>query len=97
MSMKVRDSFSLNPVGNTSKYTDFINYIDTSSVNAGLLSEVSFLEDEFPSRAQRLVRPGDILYSSVRPNLRHYYLYNDSYEHAVGVDRLCAASKQLKL
>ena len=83
MSMKVRDSFSLNPVGNTSKYTDFINYIDTSSVNAGLLSEVSFLEDEFPSRAQRLVRPGDILYSSVRPNLRHYYLYNDSYEHAV--------------
>ena len=81
--MKVRDSFSLNPVGNTSKYTDFINYIDTSSVNAGLLSEVSFLEDEFPSRAQRLVRPGDILYSSVRPNLRHYYLYNDSYEHAV--------------
>ena len=81
--MKVRYSFSLNPVGNTSKYTDFINYIDTSSVNAGLLSEVSFLEDEFPSRAQRLVRPGDILYSSVRPNLRHYYLYNDSYEHAV--------------
>ena len=83
MSMKVRDSFALNPTGNTSKYTDFINYIDTSSVNAGLLSEVSFLEDEFPSRAQRLVRPGDILYSSVRPNLRHYYLYNDSYEHAV--------------
>ncbi len=83
VSMKFRDSFSLNPVGNTSKYTDFINYIDTSSVNAGLLSEVSFLEDEFPSRAQRLVRPGDILYSSVRPNLRHYYLYNDSYEHAV--------------
>lgn len=81
--MKVRDSFALNPTGNTSKYTDFINYIDTSSVNAGLLSEVSFLEDEFPSRAQRLVRPGDILYSSVRPNLRHYYLYNDSYEHAV--------------
>ena len=81
--MKVRDSFAINPVGNTSKYTDYINYIDTSSVNAGLLSEVSFLEDEFPSRAQRLVRPGDILYSSVRPNLRHYYLYNDSYEHAV--------------
>ena len=83
MSMKVRDSFALNPVGNTSKYTDFINYIDTSSVNAGLLSEVSLLEDAFPSRAQRLVRPGDILYSSVRPNLRHYYLYNDSFEHAV--------------
>ena len=81
--MKVRDSFALNPVGNTSKYTDFINYIDTSSVNAGLLSEVSLLEDAFPSRAQRLVRPGDILYSSVRPNLRHYYLYNDSFEHAV--------------
>ena len=81
--MKVRDCFALNPAGNTSKYTDYINYIDTSSVNVGSLSGISLLEGKFPSRAQRLVKPGDILYSSVRPNLRHYYLYNDDYDHVV--------------
>lgn len=81
--MKIRDCFDLNPKNNTSKYTDYINYIDTSSVTDGTLSSVSFLNDDFPSRAQRLVKYGDILYSSVRPNLRHYYLYRDDYEHVV--------------
>lgn len=81
--MKVRDCFAINPAGNTSRYTDFINYIDTSSVNAGSLCGVSFLEEDFPSRAQRLVKQGDILYSSVRPNLRHYHLYKDKYKHVV--------------
>ena len=81
--MKVRDCFDLNTLGNTSRYTDFINYIDTSSVNEGALSSIAFLEKEFPSRAQRLIKHGDILYSSVRPNLRHYYFYNDSFSHAV--------------
>lgn len=81
--MKVRDCFALNPTGNTNKYSDFINYIDTSSVNAGRLSNVTYLEEDFPSRAQRLVNKGDILYSSVRPNLRHYYFYYDNLAHAV--------------
>ncbi len=81
--MKVRDCFDLNPSGNTNKFTDYINYIDTSSVNAGTLDGVEYLESDFPSRAQRLIKQGDILYSSVRPNLRHYYLYKDTFEHAV--------------
>lgn len=81
--MKIRDCFDLNPSRNTNKYTDYINYIDTSSVNEGALDDVTFLEEDFPSRAQRLVKKGDILYSSVRPNLRHYCLYRDDYEHVV--------------
>ena len=81
--MKVRDCFDLNPSGNTNKFTDYINYIDTSSVNAGTLGGVEYLESDFPSRAQRLIKQGDILYSSVRPNLCHYYLYRDNFEHAV--------------
>ncbi len=83
MNMKLRDCFELNPVGNSSKYTDYIDYIDTSSVIAGRLTNISRLENDFPSRAQRLIKRGDILYSSVRPNLRHYYLYLDNFEHAV--------------
>ena len=66
MSMKIRDCFALNPSGNINQFTDFINYIDTSSVNAGSLTGVSYLENDFPSRAQRLVKQGDILYSTVR-------------------------------
>ncbi len=81
--MKVRDCFELNPLKNKNTFKGFINYIDTSSVQNGTLINVSFLENEFPSRAQRIVKYNDILYSSVRPNLRHYYLYQDDFEHAV--------------
>lgn len=81
--MKIRDCFDLNPPKNTSKYEDYINYIDTSSVNKGSLDEITLLESEFPSRAQRLVKTGDILYSSVRPNLRHYCIYRGNYDHVV--------------
>ncbi|MED9969090.1 MAG: restriction endonuclease subunit S [Ruminococcus sp.] len=81
--MKVRDCFELNPLKNKNTFKDFINYIDTSSVQNGTLINVSFLENEFPSRAQRIVEYNDILYSTVRPNLRHYYLYQDDFEHAV--------------
>lgn len=82
--MKVKDVYKANPVKNTNNYSDFINYIDTSSVVQGRLVDVQLLlNGEYPSRAQRKIKRGDILYSSVRPNLRHYYLYNDSLEHPV--------------
>lgn len=73
----------MNPEKNTNKYIDFINYIDTSSVTNGKLTEIQFLENEFPSRANRMIKKNDILYSSVRPNLKHFYFYVDDYEHCV--------------
>ena len=79
--MRIKDVFFINP--SSKKYKDFINYIDTSSVQSGRLNGIQYLESDFPSRAQREIHYGDILYSSVRPNLRHYYFYTDSYEHAV--------------
>lgn len=79
--MQIKDVFFINP--SSKKYKDFINYIDTSSVQSGRLNGIQYLESDFPSRAQREIHYGDILYSSVRPNLRHYYFYTDSYEHAV--------------
>lgn len=81
--MKINDLFFLNPEKNTNKYTDFINYIDTSSVIEGELNNIQFLETDFPSRANRLVHKNDILYSSVRPNLKHYYFYTNEYPHCV--------------
>ena len=81
--MKIRDYFDINPKNNTNKFSDFIWYFDTSSVSNGHIVSLDLLEGNFPSRAQRLIQKNDILYSSVRPNLRHYYFYNDDYEHAV--------------
>jgi type I restriction-modification system DNA methylase subunit len=55
-----------------------INYIDISSVKEGILSDVKNLTEDFPSRAKRVIKKGDILYSSVRPNLRGYTIINDN-------------------
>lgn len=83
MKGKIKDFFELNPAQNTNKYKDFINYIDTASVENGVLNNIEILNCNFPSRAQRIVKNDDILYSSVRPNLRHYYHYRNNYDHPV--------------
>ena len=59
------------------QYTE-INYIDISSVKGGEILELQKLTNDFPSRAKRIIKKGDILYSSVRPNLKGYvYISND--------------------
>ena len=53
---------------------DEIQYLDTGNLTENILGEVRALStaEKIPSRAQRLVNEGDVLYSSVRPNLRHH-------------------------
>lgn len=62
------------------KYENIIEYIDTGSVTNNNIESVQRLNpvtDKIPSRARRAVMEGDIIYSSVRPNQRHYaFLYN---------------------
>ena len=53
--MKIGYFFTIDSEKNTNKYSDFINYIDTSSVNSGFLTETQHLEGEFPSRANKKV------------------------------------------
>ena len=53
----------------------FINYLDTGNLTEGRIDEIQHLvtgEDKIPSRARRKVKPGDVLYSTVRPNQRHF-------------------------
>lgn len=53
---------------------EVIEYIDTSSVEEGrLVNTQEILLKEAPSRAKRRVKKDDILISSVRPNLKHFY------------------------
>ena len=54
-----------------------INYLDTGSITENRIIGYQHLEldkDKIPSRARRKVRPGDIVFSTVRPNQKHYGL-----------------------
>ena len=58
----------------------FINYLDTGSVTENLVSDIQRLtpgEDKIPARARRKVKRGDIVYSTVRPNQKHYGIIKD--------------------
>jgi restriction endonuclease S subunit len=57
---------------------EYINYIDISSVKDEKINSVQNILSNFPSRAKRIVKKYDILYSTVRPNLKGYtLLYSD--------------------
>lgn len=52
-----------------------VQYLDTGSIMRGDISEYQIIEpdkDKLPSRARRKVKSGDIVYSTVRPNQKHY-------------------------
>ena len=54
-----------------------INYLDTGNISENRISEIQQLKaskDNIPSRARRKVQPGDIVYSTVRPNQKHFGL-----------------------
>ena len=66
-------------IANISKADSFetILYLDTGSVTQNYIStlqELNLAIDDIPSRAKRKVSDGDIVFSTVRPNLRHYAL-----------------------
>lgn len=52
-----------------------IHYLDTGNITMGKIDEIQKLIpgiDTIPSRAKRKVQINDIIYSTVRPNQRHY-------------------------
>jgi type I restriction enzyme S subunit len=56
-----------------SSFDGEIEYIDISSVTPGMINlTTTYTFHEAPSRARRIVRHGDIIWSCVRPNRRSY-------------------------
>ena len=58
----------------------FVNYLDTGNITENRVSEIQHIvigQDTLPSRARRKVAIDDILYSTVRPNQRHYGIVKD--------------------
>jgi type I restriction enzyme S subunit len=57
---------------------EHINYIDISSVSPGRIDKVDHMAfKDAPGRARRIVRHGDTIWSTVRPNRRSYSLILD--------------------
>ena len=55
-----------------------INYVDIGSVKEEIINEIQLFTKNFPSRAKRIFKKNDILFSTVRPNLKGYtYISND--------------------
>ena len=66
-----------------------IRYLDTGNIIEGRIDEIQSLYprvDKIPSRARRKVSVGDILFSTVRPNQKHYGIIE------VGTDNLLVST-----
>lgn len=53
----------------------FVNYLDTGNITANKIESIqhiNILKENLPSRARRKVKIDSIIYSTVRPNQRHY-------------------------
>ncbi len=67
-----------------SKYKGSIQYIDIASVNCGqLYGYTEYDIADAPSRARRIIKDNDIIYSTVRPNLRAYYYVKNCPDNAI--------------
>lgn len=61
-----------------------IHYIDIKSVTEGTISEKSTMSfSEAPSRARRVVSHGDVIWSTVRPNLRSFAFVANPPENTI--------------
>ena len=65
---------------NSSSYSQkdnwrFINYLDTGNITDNRIDVIQYIDiikDKLPSRAKRKVKENSIVYSTVRPNQRHF-------------------------
>jgi type I restriction enzyme S subunit len=68
---------NLRSIGKGYKFTEIL-YLDTGSITEGKIDSLQKLSlNEAPSRAKRLVLNQDVVYSTVRPNQKHFgYIEN---------------------
>ena len=58
---------------------EYVNYLDTSSITDGSISEIQYIDpttEKLPSRARRKIAANDVVFSTVRPNQRHFGIIN---------------------
>jgi type I restriction enzyme S subunit len=68
----------------TNSAPDVIHYVDIKSVTEGSIDGLAAMDfSEAPSRARRIVAHGDVIWSTVRPNLRAFALIIDPVEDTI--------------
>lgn len=76
MEFKLKDIAEFNTKSlNNKTMPSIIHYLDTSNITNGIIDEIVTLDvkhDKIPSRARRIVEMDDIIYSTVRPNQKHF-------------------------
>ena len=79
------DIVDINPESITKKYPhDNIEYIDITSVHSGSYNGTKSLKlKDAPSREKRIVKDGDTILATVRPNLRAFLYVKNPVENAI--------------
>lgn len=63
---------------------DIIEYLDTSSVTENRFAELQVIKlSDAPSRAKRIVKNDDIVYSTVRPNQKHFGIVKNAKPNTI--------------
>ena len=63
---------------------DFVNYLDTGNIIANKIESIQHINinnEKLPSRARRKVKNDSIIYSTVRPNQRHFGIIKSQPEN----------------
>lgn len=63
-----------------------IHYLDTGNITNGIIDNIQIINcniDPIPSRAKRMVKNNTIIYSTVRPRLRHYGILHNPKENLI--------------
>ena len=86
--LPLSDIASINPDTYSPKETwKYVNYLDTSSITEGCISEIQHItpsSEKLPSRARRKIALNDIVFSTVRPNQRHYGIISEPLPNMLG-------------
>lgn len=62
----------------------YVNYLDTGNITENSITEIQVIDlnvEKLPSRARRKVKYNSILYSTVRPNQRHFGIIKEFPEN----------------
>lgn len=63
---------------------DFVNYLDTGNITNNTIDSIQYIDiksEKLPSRARRKVKRNSIIYSTVRPNQRHFGIIKSQPEN----------------
>ena len=77
-----------------------IKYVDISSIDNTqneITSYTTYKTQDRPSRAQQIVEDGDIVISTVRPNLNNVAMIKDDFENIVASTGFCVLKKNMQV